>query len=272
MPLSIAQKRDIWQDGFTVIPGAVSRVQVDAALRAINHSLGEGIPAEDIARSRAQSFCPGLGSTDVITDLFNRTPLPALANSVLGEDVTPPARSGQIALRFPQPDVPLSYRHEAHIDGVYSPTNGLTKGTISNFTALVAVFLSDMPYDSMGNFIVWPGSHRRNEAYFRTNGTDILLSGMPPIEWGEAHEIRACAGDAVICHYALGHTFSPNLSPHIRYAVYFRITHRDHHTHPLETLTDIWLDWHGLHEFRTQELETNGMPRTHRHSEGWVPV
>lgn len=249
MQLSHEQKRQIWEDGYTIIPGAISRVQVDAALRAINHAIGEGMPPEQMTKFRSQTYCPELHGTPVITDLFDATPLRALMESAVGVGMLMPTGAGQIALRFPilqdPPPSPI-----AHIDGVYTPTNGVTKGSISNFTALAAVFLSDLPHEGMGNFTVWPGTHRANEAYFREHGTDILLTQRPPVELPPARQLCVQAGDAVICHYALLHGLGPNSSPHIRYAVFFRLKHRDHDGHRLETLSDIWLDWHGMQAFR----------------------
>ena len=45
--------------------------------------------------------------------------------------------------------------------------NGVAAGTIYHFTALAAVFLSDVDEPFAGNFTVWPGSHRALAALLR---------------------------------------------------------------------------------------------------------
>jgi hypothetical protein len=120
------------------------------------------------------------------------------------------------------------------------------KGTIQNFTALVGVFLSDVPKPDSGNFTVWRGSHRAYEGYFREAGPQSLLDGMPPVEIGEPEQVVAKAGDAVLAHYQLGHGIAGNASPHIRYAVFFRLSHVDHDGQRWESMTDIWREWAGL--------------------------
>src|SRR5207302_1479359 len=57
MELSYLQKREIYENGYVHLPGVVPRVMVDAALRAINHSVGEGMNADEMVRMRAQTYC-----------------------------------------------------------------------------------------------------------------------------------------------------------------------------------------------------------------------
>jgi len=100
------QKRALVGEGYLLVPGLVSRERVDAALRAINRSLGEeGIAKDALWTMRAQTFCPELVSAPPILDLYGGTGLAALAEAALGAGRpgsvrTPP--TGQIALRFPQ--------------------------------------------------------------------------------------------------------------------------------------------------------------------------
>jgi len=248
MELTLAQRRALYADGCVVLPGAVPRAAVDRAVRAINASLGaQGMHPEKLTQYRAQTYCPELTGTEPITDLMNRSPLFSLCESAVGAGKLRPVRSGQIALRFPgtgEPSAP-----GAHIDGMYSPSNGVTKGTIANFTLLAGVYLSDVPEPFSGNFSVWPGSHRLYETYFRQAGPQALLEGMPKVDGLPApRQITARAGDAVICHYQLGHGVAGNGSPHTRYAIFFRLTHVDHDAVHWECMTDIWLEWAGMRE------------------------
>lgn len=247
MTLSFEQKRQIYDRGFVTVPGVVPQVMVDAALRAINHSVGQGMNVDEMTKFRAQSYCSDIKNTPVITDLLNRTPALALAESVLGEGNVSPVKGGQVALRFPSLQDPPG-KPGCHLDGMYSPTNGVPEGTIQNFTLLAGVLLSDLPHAFAGNFTVWPGTHHRFEAYFREHGPDSLLKGMPPIEYPEPEQVIGKAGDVVLCHYQVAHGVAPNVSAHVRYAIFFRLYHNNHGSCRKEAMTDIWLEWPGIRE------------------------
>lgn len=247
MECTAAQKHELCDTGLVRLPGIVPRHLVDSALRAINESLGEqGIDPARLPQFRAQSYCPELTQADVVTDLYNRSPLKELAESVIGRDKVCPIKSGQIALRFPTPGPARAAT--PHIDGMYTPTNGVPKGTIANFTALIGVFLSDVPHGDMGNFTVWLGSHRILEEYFRAHGPQSLLDGFPPVDIGRPEQVTASAGDAVLCHYQLAHGIAGNSSPFIRYGIFFRLIRVDHERVHWECMTDIWREWEGLRD------------------------
>jgi hypothetical protein len=244
--LDEAQRQALRDDGYLLVPGLVPRVRIDAALKAINHSLGEeGIAKDQIWTLRAQTFCPELTAAPEILDLYRATPAAALAEAAIGagQVVVPP--TGQIALRFPQKlaDPKLPY---PHIDGMPGPLNGVEPGTLYHFTALAGVFLSDVTAPFHGNFTVWPGSHRALEAYFRAHGTGELVRGFPPVEMAPPRQLEARAGDVLLAHYQLAHNAAPNVGPLVRYAVFFRLAHRGHDPTSTATLTDLWHEWEGV--------------------------
>ncbi|HZL19329.1 MAG TPA: phytanoyl-CoA dioxygenase family protein [Polyangia bacterium] len=246
MQLGEADKRALVEDGFLIVRGAVPRDRIDAALRAINLSLGEeGIAKDQIWTLRAQTFCPELVGAPPILDLYTETPLAALAAAGLGPGNVAPPTTGQIALRFPQivaePRDPYP-----HIDGMPGPLNGVEAGTLYTFSALGAVFLSDVPAPFRGNFTVWPGSQRLLEAHFRAHGTDDLLRGFPPLAMPAPRQLIVRAGDVLLAHHALAHGAAANLGPHVRYAVFFRLSHRNHDPGSTTALTDLWRHWDGL--------------------------
>jgi hypothetical protein len=247
MELTPEQKQNLVRDGFVQLPGVVPRELVDAARRAINASLGDvGIDPAQLPTFRAKSYCPELQAATVITDLLNASPVWSFAASAIGSGEINPVKRGQIALRFPNQE-PARPPHP-HLDGMYTPTNGVPKGTIRNFTALVGVVLSDIPHADMGNLTVWPGSHLAYERYFRERGPQALLEGMPNVPLAEGRQLTGEPGDAVLAHYQLGHGIAGNNSPDISYAIYFRLTHRNHHTIHWECMTDIWREWAGLRD------------------------
>jgi hypothetical protein len=244
--LGDAEKLALREEGYLVVPGLVPRAQVEAALKAINGSLGEqGIAKNEIWTLRAQTFCPELVSAPPILDLYGATPLPDLAQAVLGAGNVAPPVVGQIALRFPQaiaePRDPYP-----HIDGMPGPLNGVEPETLHTFTALAAVFLSDVPEAFQGNFTVWPGTHQVLQTHFRAHGTDELLRGFPRVPMPPPRQLIVRAGDVLLAHHQLAHGAAPNIGPHVRYAVFFRLSHRDHDPRSTATLIDIWREWEGL--------------------------
>ncbi len=252
MQLTYAQKQEIFEKGYVKIPGVVPRVMVDAALRAINSGVGEGMNVDDMVTFRSRSYCPHLQGQPVITDLLNKTPAWSLAESAIGEGKIHSSRGGQIALRFPSMDDPPR-KPGGHLDGMHSPYNGVPKGVIRNFTMLVGVYLNDVPNPYSGNFTVWPGTHHIYEKYFREHGPESLLNGMPPVELPEPHQITGEAGDAILAHYQIAHGAAPNVSPHTRYAIFFRLRHIDHGDSCPEAMTDIWLEWEGMRDIVKRE-------------------
>ncbi len=237
--------RSLFEDGYVILPGIVSQAMRNRALRAINASLGsEGMNKDGLPGFRARTFTPEICASAAIMDLLTASPLWQAAQSAIGVGQVRGPSEGQVALRFPSADpggpaVP-------HIDGISTPGNGVPPGTLYHFTALAAVFLSDVDDDDRGNFTVWPGSHRVVEAHFRRHGPAAMVDRFPDLSLGAPRMIRARAGDGLLAHYALAHGIAPNHGPHVRYAAFFRLTHTQHEAHGSRPLTDLWLEWPGV--------------------------
>ncbi|MCZ8515276.1 hypothetical protein O9H85_23245 [Paenibacillus filicis] len=247
MELTYQQKRSLLEEGYVKVTGVIPKIMVDRALRHINHSIGEGINVSDIPIFRARSYCPELQGEAPVSDLYNKTAVKDLVESLIGSGLAKPVRSGQIALRFPSlQDPPNDPR--PHLDGMHTKTNGVPEGKINNFTLLVGVLLSPVRGTNEGNFTVWPGTHHRYEQYFREHGPDSLLNGMPPIPLSAPIQTTGEPGDVFLVHYQLAHGVAPNVSPFPRYAVFFRVSHIDHEKDWRAPMTDIWLHWPGIRE------------------------
>lgn len=247
MPLNPEACRQLARDGYLRLPGAVPVAAVEEALRAINRALSHGMDPSLMWQYHAQSFVPELRRSPAITNLYaDSTARPAL-EAMLGAGTIEPVVDGQIALRFPtETERPMP--RMGHIDGLADPRghNGVPVGTIDSFTALVGVLLSDCPAAGVGNFTVWPGTHRAHAAYLAAHGAQALLQGLPPIPQPAAVPIVGRAGDAVLAHYLLGHGVGPHHGPHIRYMVFFRIRTVGHAARQAAALSDCFLEWPGL--------------------------
>lgn len=231
------------EQGYLQLHAAVPPEVVNDALRAINRSLGQGIDSADLPILRARSFCPELTRTAVMLDVYRRSIVPAIAAELIGEVY--PIQTSQIALRFPL-DNSAPAILDPHLDGMYTPTNGVPAGRIHSFTMLVGIALSDVTGPWSGNLTVWPGTHLLYEEYFRTQGPESLLQGMPPIRLPDPVQLTARAGDAFLVHYQVAHTAAPNFSPHVRYAAYFRVVAEVHDARWRAAMTDVWAEWSGI--------------------------
>jgi hypothetical protein len=246
MELTPEQKARLARDGFVRARGVIPAEKIEAALRAVNAWMGEGMPPDQMEIYESQSFCPDRRSDRAFLDLLEGTPAIELAESALGRGAIARGHRAQIALRFPLPEGTPQRQPQPHLDGIATSTNGVAAGRVHNFAALLALYLEDVEREWAGNFTVWPGSHLAHAAWFREHGPEALLSGMPPIDRGPPLQLTAQAGDIILCHYLLGHAACENHSSRIRYAIFFRLQHRDHAALELRPMSDPWLGWEGM--------------------------
>ncbi len=251
--LTPEQKQAFVADGFVKIPAAIPPAMVQEALRAINHSIGTvGKTGGDPARYRVDAFCAELRHAPVLTAVFDRSPLFALVESLLGAGNVLPVDEVQIAPRFPLPVGETAPPLGGHLDAAGTGTNGAALGTYRrDFTVIAVVYLVDVPAPNCGNFTAWPGSHRETRDYFRRVPHDILSRDMnPPIPVsGTPVMVTGQAGDVILAHHLLRHEGGPNLSPHVRHAVISRISHRQAAIIDKQAYTDMWREWEGIKEY-----------------------
>ena len=235
-------RQKIVEDGFCLLPSAVSRDVVDAALGRINRAFTTyGIRPEDNQRHYDLTYFPEITSAPEIKALYGRTQLHHLAEQLISERAQ--ATGTQIALRFPEDQARAL---QPHVDGTFHRHTG-GRGYIHHFTALAGVFLSEAgPGD--GTLYVWPGSHLALAAHFARNGADriIRFGELPEIDFGPPVPLHVRPGDAFIAHNLLVHSISSNIGPNIRYAVFFRVKHPHVERFNYRPLIEPWLGWNGI--------------------------
>jgi ectoine hydroxylase-related dioxygenase (phytanoyl-CoA dioxygenase family) len=64
--------------------------------------------------------------------------------------------------------------------------------------------------------------------------------------WPVPTQLQLDEGDAVLVHWATPHAAVRNLSPDVRYMVYFRIHHVAHEPGQPLTLCNLWRHWDGV--------------------------
>ena len=250
-PLTEEQKCRFVRDGFLHVPQVVPPGLVARARRAINHSIGSGIDADQLTRFNNQTFCPELANDPRIVRLATEPAVWSHVRALLGDRRTVRPQRSQIALRFPLPEGSPRVVAGGHIDGYHTPRNGVPNdGEVRSFTMLLGIMLSDVPAAFSGNFTAWPGTHRSMERFFRAHGVNSLDGGhvMPlGLRLPKPVPVTGKAGDIVLAHYQVAHNISPNLSGDIRYMCFFRLSVRGLADHRVESMLDIWRDWPALH-------------------------
>lgn len=247
MELTHAQKKEFFENGYVVVPGVVPQAMIDRAVKAINHSLGQGVDRENLGKYGSGTYCPELGASREIMDLLEETPAFGLVESLVGKGDLLTDTDGQIALRFPTLADPPG-EPGPHLDGWISPEGGTPEQYVFGFTALIGVFLSDVSVPGRGNFTVWPGTHKVFEKHFQEHGPLSLVKGMPKVEMPPAAPVLGKPGDIVFAHYLTAHSTGINSSPNIRYTCFFRVKHKNHHAESQKMMADKWLHWPGIRE------------------------
>ena len=208
---SLYQKRQLFEQGWVVIPQVVPAEMVRAARDAINSTVENYL---DSIQVRAHE----LKIDERLTSMLMKTDAFSLIESALGKGKVVPSTNVQAALRFPDDDG-ADLTIEPHIDSFHPSVDG-NPGSITPFIGIAGFFLNDIDQDNAGNLTVWPGTHRQFAKYFEKHGADPELRfGIPPVDLPQPVQIKAKAGDMIFAHYQLAHTPAPNLSHAVRYAV-----------------------------------------------------
>jgi len=224
------------EKGYVILRGAVPPELVRDALRSINHQLGKPDCWEaDSNPLNAAQLALKLPKEGVGRDIFNKSPIFFSAmNILLGiGNVAPWSQGQQVALRFPQPlesghDVPDVLPNQGtryHIDG-------MANNKPCPFSLLCGVALSDQTKPNMGNLHVFPGSHLHEglHRYYLEKINDDSQGEMDAEKpnLGESLQVLLAPGDVVIAHQLLAHRIGRNFSEHIRYQLYYRVSHKNH--------------------------------------------
>ena len=133
------------------------------------------------------------------------------------------------------------FRNGGHLDGYYTPTNGVPEGTVGYTTINLTIYVIDVASKG-GCFTYWPGSHIVSYEYFRTHsllsvrgGTsgDVYPEGTLPEGRGN---LSGSAGDAIFWHSQLFHTGSKNVKPQHPHGVDRPLRSQGRQRYPLRDL------------------------------------
>lgn len=233
---SVHQLCSLRDNGVLTLHGALRPHQVRSAMRCADvRALLERAGSQPSAWLEANS------SDAAVLELAR--PVWPLVERLLGQSVPAPS-TAQVAVRTRggEAQSPGVLPPDAHIDGLHAPNNSIPPGAIHNFTMLVGVALTDVTAPNMGNFGVFPGSHRAiARAVDAAGGTEAAASIlcaqdgcsatehvnmlMPFAELAPPQPLLAAAGAIYLAHYQTCHFVQPNaVGTESRVAVYFRVT------------------------------------------------
>ena len=86
MKLTTEQIREFYHRGYVKIPGVISNEMVDTARQAINYSIGTLSPKGlNLAKHHGGEVMSNLNSSPMIKDLYHKSPVVSLTESLLGE-------------------------------------------------------------------------------------------------------------------------------------------------------------------------------------------
>lgn len=236
--------------GIVHLPGAIKMELLHKALYRVNFDIGQadsGIRISEVARA---NYHPN--STELL-NLHYKSALPHLFELVLGvKEYVPLYGYAQVPIRFPDDLCNLGkgdrgdrrdrefdwdeQRRGWHIDNIPPSTSDRHDSSpINNFDATVVVLLSDTHGKYSGELVTYPGSHRILSSLLQQDKSlfhDLHTKGLNALPRHEkSDEILGSkpyhclgkAGDVFILNYMNAHLPTCNLSPHIRYAAFFRI-------------------------------------------------
>jgi len=249
--LSSADLAHFKEKGYIILRNAVPPELIRSALRSINHQLGRPDCWEvdkDPLNNNAAQLSLKLPRQGVGRDIFNKSPVFwSAVNVLLGAGNVAPWNQGQqVALRFPLPpgvgqDVPdIRPGTRYHIDG-------MGQNKLCPFSLLCGVALSEQMRTNMGNLHVFPGSHldERLHKYYvdlinddNQNETDDRKPNL-----GDSEQVLLRPGDVVLAHQLLAHRVGLNSSEHIRYQLYYRVSHKDHALLKPRIVEEPWVEF-----------------------------
>lgn len=246
--LTSADRRSFKENGCLIVRGVLTSAQIQAAQDA----LWTGIEADrdDPATwVEAGPRTPVPAHHPALRAAVHESPIFAMMEEMVGEGTLNPSNAGP-ALVYPAKDKAWSLPGRGHLDGYYTPTNGVPEGTVGYMTINVTIYVEDI--DSQGGcFIYWPGSHNVAYSYFQTRSLLSVQGGIssdvfPEGTFPPGREFVGQAGDAIFWHGQLFHTGSKNVKRNIRMALIGRFARQDANDIRFETCDDQWAHWEGI--------------------------
>jgi hypothetical protein len=234
------------ENGYLIKRDVLSEAQIQAAQDA----LWSGIEAD---RNDAKTWVgagprvPVPSSHPAIMATLHDAPVFAMAEEMVGKDRLNPNAGPGPHLVYPSGDGEWKLPGRGHLDGYYTPTNGVPEGTVGVWQICATIYVDDVRPRGAG-FTLWPGTHRAATEFFRNHSLLSLKGGVPEDHFptGEPLEVTGPAGTVCFWHGQLVHSGSKNVNDNIRMALIARLARKDITDILFESPDDMWVYWDGL--------------------------
>lgn len=243
--LTDPEKAFFKENGYLIRTDLLTAEQVDAARDA----LWEGIEADrddpdTWVNAGPRSPCPG--SHPAIRATVMETPVFDIAEELVGKDKLNPGGPGP-ALVYPSGDDQWTKPTQGHLDGYYTPTNGVAEGTVGLFHVGTTIYVEDIEPHG-GCFTIWPGTHRQAADYFRDHSLLSIQGGSSKdvFDLPEPVEVSGAAGTVCFWHGQLIHSGTKNCARNIRMALIARLSRKDLNDIRFESPDDMWQYYEGI--------------------------
>ncbi|NKB69712.1 MAG: hypothetical protein GKR89_21795 [Candidatus Latescibacteria bacterium] len=246
MPHLSAEDKELFKEhGYLVRQDVLSRDQIEAAQDA----LWEGIEADRTDQATwigAGPRVPVRSNHPAIRATLHESPAFAMAEELVGKDRLNQGGPGP-HLNFPTGSDDWTLPTGGHLDGYYTPTNGVAEGTVGCFQVGVTIYVEDIEPQG-GGFTLWPGSHQKAAEYFKTHSLLSLQGGgsRGAFDPGQGREITGPAGTVCFWHGQMTHSGSKNCGRNIRMALIARLARKDVDDIRFESPDDMWEYWEGI--------------------------
>lgn len=221
----------------------------DEQIQNAQDALWEGIEAD---RDDPETWVnaglrsPASGPHPAIHGTVMESPIFEMAEELVGKGKLNEGGPGP-ALVFPSGDEDWDAPERGHLDGYYTPNNGVPEGTVGLFHVGTTIYVEHVEPRGAG-FTVWPGTHRAAGEYFKTHSLLSVQGGVfnEKIEFPEPVEITGPPGTVCLWHGQLVHSGSKNCRRRIRMALIGRLARKDVNNIRFESPNDIWEYWEGI--------------------------
>ncbi len=220
VPLTDAQRRTWNEDGFLVIPGVFGAEEVERLRTAADRVVrAHGVIPEQ--REEAFETVNIVEQAPEFLDLIDHPVLLGTAMDLMGAAIQ--VLVSTLTYRPPSPHPAIRW-HTDDPSPYFFPRSG---GECPVWQVKMAVYLSDVDREDMGNYVAAPGSHRRGlpevDERHRLGLTKDRYRELAQIEQAVpgARQVTARAGDVLAFHPALWHSVARNTSDRVRKNIWY---------------------------------------------------
>lgn len=244
--LTDADKTFFKKNGYLVKHDLLTDQQLSDALDVVWENLDckRDDPASWI---NASPNHPPIGAHPAIRATLYETAVFEMAEELVGKGKLNNSTNPGPHFRYPTGETDWETPKGGHLDGYYTPTNGVPEGTVGRFQVGTSFYLNNV-VNQGGGFTVWPGTHIQAAEYFKTHSLLTFKGGNANDTFDMPEPVEITGGPGTVCfwHGQLMHTGAKNCAKEIRMALITRLNRKDSNDMLFEFPEDIWTYYEGI--------------------------